>query len=246
VKRVLEHAHVYIPLAGIVDRAGEIAKLQKELAGVDKEASALAVKLANERFVEHSAGGGGRGGARASGAARGASPEAAGHAGGVGRVTPAPLDPGLYREVVRRALAEDLGWGDGTSALVVPEGARATGVFVARPRPLSPASMSRSRRSPVDPAVEVDIYRRDGDLCRAERADCRRHRAGRADADGGTTALNFLRHLSGVASSRDGASRPGGGDAAHRRHPGRRCRCCGPCRNTPCAPGGGIKHPPVP
>ena len=53
VKRVLEHAHVYIPLAGIVDRAGEIAKLQKELAGVDKEASALAVKLANERFVEH-------------------------------------------------------------------------------------------------------------------------------------------------------------------------------------------------
>jgi len=51
VKRVLEHAHVYIPLAGIVDRAGEIAKLQKELAGVDKEASGLAAKLANERFV---------------------------------------------------------------------------------------------------------------------------------------------------------------------------------------------------
>jgi valyl-tRNA synthetase len=53
VKRVLEHAHVYIPLAGVVDRAGEIAKLQKELAGVDKEAGNLAAKLANERFVEH-------------------------------------------------------------------------------------------------------------------------------------------------------------------------------------------------
>jgi valyl-tRNA synthetase len=53
VKRVLEHAHVYIPLAGIVDRAGEIAKLQKELAGVDKEASSLAAKLANDGFVAH-------------------------------------------------------------------------------------------------------------------------------------------------------------------------------------------------
>jgi valyl-tRNA synthetase len=53
VKRVLEHAHVYIPLAGIVDRAGEVAKLQKELAGADKEAASLAAKLGNERFVAH-------------------------------------------------------------------------------------------------------------------------------------------------------------------------------------------------
>jgi valyl-tRNA synthetase len=51
VKRVLEHAHVYVPLAGIVDRGGEIAKLQKELAGVEKEATSLASKLGNERFV---------------------------------------------------------------------------------------------------------------------------------------------------------------------------------------------------
>ena len=34
-----------------MDRAGEIAKLQKELAGVDKEASSLAAKLASEGFV---------------------------------------------------------------------------------------------------------------------------------------------------------------------------------------------------
>ena len=53
VKRVLEHAHVYLPLAGIVDRAGEIAKLRKELAGVDKEAGSLAAKLGNGRFVEN-------------------------------------------------------------------------------------------------------------------------------------------------------------------------------------------------
>jgi valyl-tRNA synthetase len=53
VKRVLEHAHLYVPLAGIVDRAEEIAKLQKELAGVDRETAGLAAKLANARFVEN-------------------------------------------------------------------------------------------------------------------------------------------------------------------------------------------------
>jgi valyl-tRNA synthetase len=36
-----------------LDPAGEIAKLRKELAGVEKEAGSLAAKLANERFVEH-------------------------------------------------------------------------------------------------------------------------------------------------------------------------------------------------
>jgi len=90
------------PAGGIVDRAGEIAKLQKELAGVDKEASALAVKLANERFVEHAPAAVVEERARGV-AARGASPEAASHAGGAGRVTPAPLDPSLPRGRAPRA-----------------------------------------------------------------------------------------------------------------------------------------------
>jgi valyl-tRNA synthetase len=52
VKRVLEHAHVYVPLAGVVDRSGEAEKLQKELAGLAKEAASLEQKLANAGFVE--------------------------------------------------------------------------------------------------------------------------------------------------------------------------------------------------
>ena len=35
-----------------------------------------------------------------------------------------PLDPALYREAVRRALAEDLGWGDVTTEATVPSGGR--------------------------------------------------------------------------------------------------------------------------
>jgi valyl-tRNA synthetase len=52
VKRVLTHAQVYVPLAGIVDRKGEIEKLQKELAGLTKEIGSLETKLGNVSFVE--------------------------------------------------------------------------------------------------------------------------------------------------------------------------------------------------
>ncbi len=52
VKRVLAHGQVYVPLAGIVDRQGEIEKLRKELAGLAKEISSLEGKLATGSFVE--------------------------------------------------------------------------------------------------------------------------------------------------------------------------------------------------
>jgi valyl-tRNA synthetase len=52
VKRVLTHAQVYVPLKGIVDRQGELAKLQKELEGVVREIGSLEGKLANASFVE--------------------------------------------------------------------------------------------------------------------------------------------------------------------------------------------------
>jgi len=37
------------------------------------------------------------------------------------------MDPALYREVVRRALAEDLGWGDVTTDAIVSADDRARG-----------------------------------------------------------------------------------------------------------------------
>ena len=44
----------------------------------------------------------------------------------------APLDPALYRETVRRALAEDLGWGDVTTEATVGPEKRARGVILAK------------------------------------------------------------------------------------------------------------------
>jgi len=52
VKRVLEHAHVFVPLAGIVDHQAEIEKLRKELAGLAREAESIERKLGTASFVE--------------------------------------------------------------------------------------------------------------------------------------------------------------------------------------------------
>lgn len=127
-------------------------------------------------------------------------------------MTPPPLDPGLYREVVRRALAEDLGWGDGTSALVVPAGARATGVFVARAKlVIAGLDVALEAFRQLDPAVGVEIYRRDGDLCRAGEPIAAVTGLAAPMLTAERTALNFLRHLSGVASVTRWCVEAGGG-----------------------------------
>jgi nicotinate-nucleotide pyrophosphorylase (carboxylating) len=127
-------------------------------------------------------------------------------------VNPPQLDPGLYREVVRRALAEDLGWGDGTTRLVVAEGARATGVFVARAKlVVAGLDVALEAFRQLDPAVAVDIYRADGDLCRAGEPIAAVTGLAAPMLTAERTALNFLRHLSGVASVTRWCVEAGGG-----------------------------------
>ncbi|MEP4292219.1 MAG: class I tRNA ligase family protein, partial [Rhizobiaceae bacterium] len=48
---VVGEATVCLPLKGVVDFAAEIARLEKELAGLDKDIKQLSGKLANEKFV---------------------------------------------------------------------------------------------------------------------------------------------------------------------------------------------------
>ena len=123
-----------------------------------------------------------------------------------------PLDPGLYREVVRRALAEDLGWGDTTSELVVPEGARATGVFVARAKVVvAGLDVALEAFRQLDPAVAMEIYRRDGESCRAGEPIAAVTGLAAPMLTAERTALNFLRHLSGVASVTKWCVDAGGG-----------------------------------
>lgn len=111
------------------------------------------------------------------------------------------LDPGLYRDVVRRALAEDLGWGDLTTSLVVPEGVRVVGLITARARlVLAGLDVALEAFRQLDPSVEADVRRQDGDLCRPGEAIAAIRGLAAPMLTAERTALNFLRHLSGVAS----------------------------------------------
>lgn len=116
-------------------------------------------------------------------------------------MTPMPLDPGLYREVVRRALAEDLGWGDVTSSLVIPDGARAAGTIGARGRlVLAGLDVALEAFRQLDPSIEAERRRQDGEICRPGEAIAIVRGLAAPMLTAERTALNFLRHLSGVAS----------------------------------------------
>jgi len=116
-------------------------------------------------------------------------------------VTAGTLDAGDYREVVRRALAEDLGWGDATTEAVVPPGARATGVFLPRAEiVLAGLDVALEAFRQLDPAVAVETFRFDGDVCRPGEPIAAVTGLAAPMLTAERTALNFLRHLSGVAS----------------------------------------------
>lgn len=111
------------------------------------------------------------------------------------------LEPGLYRNIVRRALAEDLGWGDATTQAIVPADARAIGTLVAHADVvLAGLDVALEAFRQLDPSVGVDIRQRDGDLCRPGVVIAEVAGLATALLTAERTALNLLRHLSGVAS----------------------------------------------
>jgi len=137
-----------------------------------------------------------------------------------------PLDPGLYRDVVRRALDEDVGSGDVTTAATVSPTQRARGVFLVKgdcviaglevafevfrqaskkgtgvisggpPR----EEPSRGAAGEMTPVPFFTVHRQDGEWCRAgeEIAEVTGSAAVLLTAE--RTALNFLQRLSGIAT----------------------------------------------
>jgi nicotinate-nucleotide pyrophosphorylase (carboxylating) len=112
------------------------------------------------------------------------------------------LSPLEIEEAVRRALAEDLGRaGDVTSTATIPEGTRAKAVVVARKAgtisglPLVEATLLR-----LDPKASLTALHRDGASVAAKTALMTIEGDARAVLAAERTALNFLGHLSGVAT----------------------------------------------
>jgi nicotinate-nucleotide pyrophosphorylase (carboxylating) len=119
------------------------------------------------------------------------------------------LSPLEIDDAMIRALTEDLGRaGDITSTATIPEGTRARAVVVAREAgtisglPLVEATMRR-----LDPAVSLAAHARDGDTVAAKTALMTVEGDARAVLAAERTALNFLGHLSGVASATNGFAR---------------------------------------
>lgn len=111
------------------------------------------------------------------------------------------LDPVTYREIVRRALAEDLGWGDLTTDAIVQPDQRARGrLLVKSPCVVAGLDVAAEAFRQLDSTVSVDILRRDGQQC--QRGEVVAELVGSAAPllVAERTALNFLQRLSGIAT----------------------------------------------
>jgi nicotinate-nucleotide pyrophosphorylase (carboxylating) len=124
-----------------------------------------------------------------------------------GAVVPAPrlppLYPLLYEDLVRRALAEDLGRaGDLTSDAVVPAEARAEAVLVARaPGRLAGLPVALAAFRILDPSLALAARAADGEDMAAGAVLATVRGAARSILSAERTALNFLGHLSGIATA---------------------------------------------
>jgi len=113
----------------------------------------------------------------------------------------APLEPALYREAVRRALAEDLGWGDVTTEVTVNPALRARGVILAKSDcVVAGLDVAAEAFRQLDPAAAFTQHVRDGQGAAPGTiiADVRGAAAAMLTAE--RTALNFLQRLSGIAT----------------------------------------------
>jgi nicotinate-nucleotide pyrophosphorylase (carboxylating) len=112
-----------------------------------------------------------------------------------------PLDPSVYREAVRRALAEDLGWGDVTTEGTVSPDVRGVGTFLVKAScVVAGLDVAAEAFRQLDPAVHVTFKRRDGDRCEPGTVVAEVRGAAAAMLTAERTALNFLQRLSGIAT----------------------------------------------
>jgi len=116
---------------------------------------------------------------------------------------PSPLDPGDYRDIVKRALEEDLGAaGDITTNATVPSTARGSGLFLVKAEcVLAGLDVAFAAFRMLDDAVQCTVVKGDGERCAAGDVVAEIAGSARTLLVGERTALNFLQRLSGIATS---------------------------------------------
>ena len=112
-----------------------------------------------------------------------------------------PLAVDDYREVVRRALAEDVGRGDITTKGTIDGSQRVHAIVLAKSRcVIAGLDVAVEAFRQLDPALDVSVHHPDGSLC--EPGTTVAEISGRANAllIAERTALNFMQRLSGIAT----------------------------------------------
>ncbi|MCP9462752.1 MAG: carboxylating nicotinate-nucleotide diphosphorylase [Nitrospira sp.] len=105
------------------------------------------------------------------------------------------------RRAVRIGLEEDLGRGDVTTRALFPRAIPAQAVIIAQ-EPLVVAGLSAAVQTflAVDPSLAVTVERRDGESAKKGQTVLRVTGDGRSILQAERVALNFLQHLSGIAT----------------------------------------------
>jgi nicotinate-nucleotide pyrophosphorylase (carboxylating) len=112
-----------------------------------------------------------------------------------------PLEPALYREIVRRALAEDLGWGDVTTEATVPTDLRGRGILLAKqPCIIAGLDVALEAFRQLDPAAVLTIHYGDGDAVEAGQVIAEIEGLAGPLLTAERTALNLLQRLCGIAT----------------------------------------------
>ncbi|WP_454627860.1 carboxylating nicotinate-nucleotide diphosphorylase [Bradyrhizobium cenepequi] len=114
-----------------------------------------------------------------------------------------PLLPLMYEPLVRTALLEDLGRaGDITADAIVPAEQRASLALRARqPGVVAGLDVALCTFQTISPAIRIEIERPDGSVVAPGDTIATINGPARALLTGERTALNFLCHLSGVATA---------------------------------------------
>ena len=111
------------------------------------------------------------------------------------------LDPGVYLDLVRRALAEDVGYGDRTTAATVPADLTARAKLQAKSRcVVAGLDVAAAVFTTLDASIRVTTTISDGRQCHPREVLATLEGPARSILTAERTALNFLQHLSGVAT----------------------------------------------
>lgn len=112
-----------------------------------------------------------------------------------------PLQPDDYRDIVRRALAEDIGSGDVTTAATVSESQMAVGVFLAKADcVLAGLEVAFEAFRQLEPGIDTRALAHDGDRVTSGRIVAEVRGRARTLLTAERTALNLLQRMCGVAT----------------------------------------------